>query len=130
MGDICPPRRRVDECLYGDDLPNDQHRERVEVDLVNPAIDDEVADHAETDQRVYAGRREDERQCGKAAKGCIEQRAGGDQHQAPMKLGPLAPVDGERKGHGEAGKVHHLDNQESRRVEGVLLLEPGHADGG
>ena len=121
MGDIRPPGRCVYECLYGDDLPNDQHRERVEVDLVNPAIDDEVADHAETDQRVYAGRREDERQCGKAAKGCIEQRAGGDQHQAPMKLGPLAPVDGERKGQGEAGKVHHLDNEESRRVERGLF---------
>jgi hypothetical protein len=68
MGDICPPRRRVDECLYGDDLPNDQHRERVEVDLVNPAIDDEVADHAETDQRVYAGRRETSGNAGKRPK--------------------------------------------------------------
>jgi hypothetical protein len=28
---------RVDECLHGDDLPNDQDRERVEVDLVEVA---------------------------------------------------------------------------------------------
>lgn len=99
---------------------------------MNPALDDEVADHAETNQRVYAGRREDERQFGKAAKGCVGQRAGGDQHQAPMELGLPAPVDSERKGHGEADKVHHLDNEESRGVEWVLLLdgEPSHAGRG
>jgi hypothetical protein len=39
-------------------------------------------------------------------------------------------VEGERKGHGEAGKVQHLDDKKSRRVEWVLLLESGHADGG
>jgi hypothetical protein len=104
IGDIHPPRRRVEECLHGGDLGNDQDRKRVEVNPVDAAIDDEVADDAETNQRVYAGRREDERQVGEAAEGCVGQGAGGDQHQAPMELGLRAPVDSEGKGHGEGGK--------------------------
>ncbi len=122
----------MDEYLHGSDLANDKDRERVEVNPVNPALDNEVADHAETNQRVHAGRRVDERQLGKAAKGCVQQRARGDQHQAPMEFGLLAPVDSECEGHGEAAQVHHLDNGESRGVEWVLLLdgEPDYADGG
>jgi len=130
--DIHPPRRRVDECLHGGDLADDQDRERVKVDLVNLVLDDEIADHAETNQRIHAGWGEDKRQFGKAAKGCVEQCAGRNQHQAPMELGLLAPVDSESKGYGEAGKVHDLDNRESRGVEWVLLFDgkPNYADGG
>jgi SOS-response transcriptional repressor LexA len=58
VGDVHPPRRRVDECLHGGDLTNDQDRERVQVNLVNPVFDDEVADHAETNQSVHPGWRE------------------------------------------------------------------------
>jgi len=49
-----------------------------------------------------------------------------------MELGLLAPVDSECKGHGEAGKVHYLDDGESRGVEWVVLLngEANHAGGG
>ena len=49
-----------------------------------------------------------------------------------MELELPPPVDSERKGHGEAGEVQHLDNRESRGVEWVLLLdgEPNYADRG
>src|SRR5580698_2832289 len=56
-GDVHPPGRSMDECFHGRDLANDQNREGIEVNLVNPVLDDEIADHGETNQRVYAGRR-------------------------------------------------------------------------
>jgi len=132
VGDIHPPWRRVEECFHGGDLAEDQDRQRIEVDPVNPALDDEIANHAEKNQRVHASWRKDERQCGKTAKGRVEERAGSDQHQASMELRLPAPINGEGKGHGEAGNIHRLDNGEGRGVEWVVLLdgEPYYADGG
>ena len=75
VSDIHPPWRRVDEYLRGDYWANDEDRERVEVNVVNPAVDDEVADHTEENQRVYASRRPKQRQPRNAAKGFVGQRA-------------------------------------------------------
>ena len=97
-----PPGRGVEIGLHAEDLEDDEQGKGVEIHLVDPAVDDEIAHDAEKDQCVDAGGRVGERYQGKAGPGCIRETAGGDQHKPPMELGPPAPVDGERKRNGEA----------------------------
>src|ERR1700693_372521 len=126
-----PPRRGVEVGLHTEDLKEEQQGEGVQIHLVNPAVNDEVAQDAEKDQSVYADGREGERYEGKAGKSSIREPAGGDQHKPPMELWPPAPVDGKRKGDSEGDEVHQLDDEEGRRKLSVLLEEEAiHAGGG
>ena len=49
-----PPQRGMCVGVDHEDLPKDESRERVEIDRVNAAVDDQVAHHTQTDQNIYA----------------------------------------------------------------------------
>ena len=50
-----PPVRGVEIGLHAEDMEEDEEGKGVEIDLVDAAVDDEVAENAEENQGVYSG---------------------------------------------------------------------------
>ena len=103
MGDPLPPGGIASPHVHREALANDQQWQRIEIDLMDAPIYQQVARHAENDQQVQA--RIEEiivEQVVKAAKGRVHKPAGCDEDQPAMQLWFRAPIDGQRNAHAKA----------------------------
>lgn len=115
-------------------LGGDEGGESVEIDRVNAAVDDEIADNAEEYEDVYASVEKWWRQDAgwKATEACGSEGAGSDEQQAAVILGLGTPIDAEDERDGEAHHVEQRNDEERIRPRLVKLerVETGHGDGG
>lgn len=126
----------MSEAVHDEQLAGGKRGKGVEIDLMDAAVDDEVARHAQENQQVDAHVKPRSRQDGRreAAERGGRDAAGSDQDEASMKFGLLAPKDGERE---EGGKANHVEKRDDqKRLDGrsarlrVNQMEPPHDDGG
>ena len=112
VGDSQPPGGLVEVGVVAEYLKGDDDRKRIEIDLVDTAIDDEVAEDAEEDQEVDPAGRENERRMRKAGPGGVGEDGGGDEDEPAVKLRAAAPEDCERKERREEHQIHQLNDHE------------------
>jgi hypothetical protein len=116
----------------GGGLDGDDWGKGVEVEFVDAAVDDAIAEHAENDEEVEDGVEEvvveDEIE---AAEGGVHEHGGADEEEAAVVVGLFAPVDGEGDADAEDEHIGVGDGEEGLRffvVEGEGV-EAGHDDG-
>jgi hypothetical protein len=95
-----------------DDLQEDHRGESIEINLVDTALHDHVAKHAQENQSIYPSGCEDVGQTRDASESCFRECACGDQHKAAMKVRTLAPVNRQSKWNCKADQLHYFNKKE------------------